>query len=224
MNPFRAKSFEATPNIYLTLISIIQGLALGSLADHLDFHCNGQSAGKFLIRMLMYGVAIQMIAVTWHEYANSTICFRWPLGLRDTWIPILLGLCEYLVVKNAEFSHARAFWVWLSLFVLLGFAAFINRSHHIRNAPENRDAAVRLVEQLRETKRWMGAAVAVFLAGVVPISRFGDQVSIVLALLVLANVSFGFQAVRCRKTYRVLFADEAVEELPPSATGKGVSH
>jgi hypothetical protein len=214
VNIYRKKASESTPNIYLGLVSIIQSVVLGYFADKIEL--NFDSAWDFSIRMLMYGIILQMIVITWHEYVLSTICFSWPIGFSDTWIPILLGLAEYMVVKctvpqDLTINYIKSpfvlrFWLALTVFISLALVAFLNRDRKMRQARENQAAVSALEPSLRKTKRWMCVAFLGYIAGAV-ISWLRLTAWPALVALTLANISFSAQAILCRNTYRSIFGE-----------------
>jgi len=208
MNDLRKKSLEATPTIYLTLISIIQSLPLLLFAEQLDFKF--ESPFEFFERMLMYIAILQMIVITWHEYALSTICFTWAVGFSDTWIPMLLGVCQYWVVGNAEIKKIGLFLLSLTIFVLLALLAFINRDRKMRRILSNEAARLKAGDALAKTKYWLGAALLEFAIGTLLIWHHPIGWPAV-AVLGLVNASFIFQAVRCEATYKPLLASERGE-------------
>lgn len=81
--------------VYLTLVSIIQGVALGWLVQTIgpDYrHLTADQIGRAL-------AVFAFIIAVWQEYMVGSTMFAWVPGVLDSLTPFLLGLGECLAVS-----------------------------------------------------------------------------------------------------------------------------
>lgn len=216
MNTFREKAVAACPDLYVNLVTIIQGLALTAFAETLDFSFTHPV--QFIGRIAMYAVIAQMIVITWHEYVMSSLCFAWPLDWLDAAIPIILGLSEFVAIgftkldtKSEVFGvqltiEQRLQWFCVALTVFVGVAllAFLNRERKAREAPENKEAWACLGKSITETRNWLIRSFVGYGVGVFVILSL-SKIWIAIAFLALANATFAWHGVLCAGTYRLVF-------------------
>jgi len=208
----------ANASFYMTMVSIIQSLALGYFATALKpisiFAPISPTA--WLLCILTYTIVIQMIVVTWHEYAIGSICFKWPLGYSDSWIPILLGLCEYFVIYFATVEHTRytfacgrptpCFFIAFVVFLTLTWFAFQNQYRKtVANRDDNKDILALIEPYLLSTRKLMFANVIVYLVAALVTWRYSeDWISILF--LVVCNGNIVFHAVRGKRAFDLVFS------------------
>jgi hypothetical protein len=94
----RRRVEESFRDIYLTLISIIQGVALGFLAQSIASHIHDLTADR-VGRMV---TVFLVIVVVWQEYMVGAVMFAWIPGTVDSLVPFLLGLCEGVMVATID--------------------------------------------------------------------------------------------------------------------------
>ena len=88
------------PAIYLTVLSIIQGVSLSFWAYHLmnDF---GLKSNKILL-MLYAVITFTIIVYVFYEFVWSVLLYRWVFGLFDTVLLFLIGAGEILLTFLME--------------------------------------------------------------------------------------------------------------------------
>ena len=145
MSGFNERLKDALGGFYLTLVSVMQSLALGFLL---------QSAGATLLSAgrLPWGLLLQSATVllalvlVWHQYAFGTVAFRWRLDLFDSAIPFAIGTSEYLMIavmvssqkRSPVAVHGFAFWLWfLSAFAGVSAMAYLNQSRKAERTRES---------------------------------------------------------------------------------------
>lgn len=107
--------------VYLILISIIQGVALGYLAlgvadkyESLGVDGWGRTTGTMLI-----------ILVMWQEYMVGATAFSWVPTILDSVVPFLLGLSEFFTI--AAIPHPLSHYLFfMTAFYGLGMIACLN--------------------------------------------------------------------------------------------------
>lgn len=111
--------------VYLTLISIVQGVALGFLAqatagsyDTLGIDRIGRTVGAILI-----------IIAVWQEYMVKATAFSWVPTILDTIFPFLLGVGEFLLA--AAILKPLAHYLLL-VCVFYGVGAFACLNYYVQ--------------------------------------------------------------------------------------------
>jgi hypothetical protein len=114
---------ESFRDVYLTLVSIIQGVALGYLVQvvgGLHHHVGVDAAGRIV-------AVFVLIAAVWQEYMIGSTMFAWIPGVIDVITPFLLGLSEGLMIAAIEGS-ARSFLLLTACTFVIGYIAEVNYS------------------------------------------------------------------------------------------------
>lgn len=114
---------ESFRDVYLTLVSIIQGVALGYLVQvtgGLYQNLRIDTVGRIL-------AVVVLIAAIWQEYMIGSTMFAWIPGVVDVIAPFLLGLFQGLMIAAVEGS-ARSFLLLTACTFVIGYFAEINYS------------------------------------------------------------------------------------------------
>jgi hypothetical protein len=82
--------------IYLTLSSIIQGVAAGFLASIVTSNYRHFSAVPYILTFTTLLVIIEI----WHEYAMGVMAFSWIPTIADTIIPFFFGVIEVFLAQS----------------------------------------------------------------------------------------------------------------------------
>lgn len=113
-------------NMYNTLISIVQGVALGSLFCII-------SSQKDLNRLIVCKSIITLLVMCtiWHRYVTHTQYIAWRLGIFDTLIPILFAMLQFLLVLAIPISIFYFSVAFTAIFIL-GFFAYLMQDINIQ--------------------------------------------------------------------------------------------
>lgn len=139
MSDRRLRAKELAPSILVTLLSIIQALALevlwSGLGDHPHLWLSGWPAW---IGWFQVAAVVQGIALVWIFYTTIVMRFVWLPNIRDSIIPFLLGLGEFVLASLLEPD-----WMWLWFLVNAGVFVFASLASYAMFAtaerePENR--------------------------------------------------------------------------------------
>jgi hypothetical protein len=144
--------------MYLNLISIIQGVAFGFLAEQV-LAARTMGAGGWLA----FGICFLMIVAVWQEYMVGSTTFAWTPSLLDTFVPFAIGVTEFLLI-GAMTSSAAAFLTRLGIFLATGAAAYGNWLLHARSGTAFNQAAYAVLR----TYVLFGTAYCLFLVAAVP--------------------------------------------------------
>jgi hypothetical protein len=143
MNRIEQKHRDAQSSFYLTLVSIMQSLALGYLLQTLGstLIANGGLPWNMIFQSLTVLICIVLV---WHEYAIGTVVYWWRLDIMDSAIPFIIGIAEYFSIAVIAIPETHkhlgavryALWVWsLAAFALTGTIAYINQSSKAKAEP-----------------------------------------------------------------------------------------
>lgn len=136
--PQEARLIEAIDHgfreMYLTLISIIQGVAFGFLAER-TFSAHGTTAEQ----KIAFAICFMMIVTVWHEYMVGSTIFTWTPTLLDSVIPFAIGMTEFQLIAGAQ-AGTRSFLTRLGVFLSVGTAAYANWMFHARRGTTNQAA------------------------------------------------------------------------------------
>lgn len=130
---FQHRIMDSFPGVYLTTISIIQGVALGILATNtFDYIKNPALAEHWVwVRFLPYSViSFIMIILVSLDYAWFVGVFRWSPRIWDTLIPLVLGFWE--VGPMFFLTDPKTWWLLTATFSFVGAAAFSNTLWHCK--------------------------------------------------------------------------------------------
>jgi hypothetical protein len=101
---------------YLTLTSIIQGVALAYLVVVVDDEMKTFDSAHWLLVVTTFLI----IAAAWHEYMTAVTVFVWVPRLLDSLIPFLLGGSEVMLIRSLR-DQSELEWS----FVAAGFVALV---------------------------------------------------------------------------------------------------
>lgn len=125
-------------NIYVTLLSIIQCIALGFLAVEVkdtilkDVVVRVElGVGLDIWLLIAWGlrsfVALVVIFVVWHRYV-SELQYTWPMNWLDTIIPFSMGVTEYVIIffTNPKTMPLLGFVISIMVFEVVVLLAYVN--------------------------------------------------------------------------------------------------
>ena len=101
MKIIRDRAKEHLPMVLLTLLSIVQALALELLWSHVR-----ESAYLFemtwtaMLTWIQIGTSFLGIVVIWLVYASTAMRFRWVPTTGDSVYPFIIGLLEFILIET----------------------------------------------------------------------------------------------------------------------------
>ncbi|HQV95110.1 MAG TPA: hypothetical protein PLF41_11640 [Anaerolineales bacterium] len=84
------------PQVYLTLVSVLQGVALSALINEFEYG---------LTSLVTYGYIISsflIIVAFWHSYLSAIFDGRWPFRFVDTLLFFMAASAETIAVRNVD--------------------------------------------------------------------------------------------------------------------------
>lgn len=96
MNMIRKRARNQFPAVLLTLLSIMQALALELLWEHLQETDNlFEVSWLNLLNLIQISATTLGIILIWFAYASNAMRFRWIPSIGDTVYPFIIGLLEF---------------------------------------------------------------------------------------------------------------------------------
>ena len=134
MNRIRRRATKQLPSVLLTLLSIIQAIALESLWDR-TIHRPEFFEASWIATLgwLQVTVTFSLIVLIWVVYIALLMRFRWTPALTDLVLPFAVGIAQFALI---ELTHPARLGEWcLGLAVLAVIAVtidfrFIRRARH----------------------------------------------------------------------------------------------
>ena len=121
----RAK--ELLPSVLLTLISIIQALALEVLWSKLrESSFLWEPGHAAALGWLQVAAVFQVILVGWLVYTSLVMRFRWTPSIRDSIIPFVIGLGQFTLVELIGGPHLHGwFYLFAGVFAFSSWASAV---------------------------------------------------------------------------------------------------
>lgn len=140
MDTIRNRAKDRFPMVLLTLLSIVQALALEFLWDHTRHRTEIFEISEVaLLSWLQIAASLNVIILIWLMYAGMLMRFRWTPTVSDSIWPFLVGLIQFLMI---EIMGAEKLALWIIVLALIyGATKFINHRamKRARIDPANRE-------------------------------------------------------------------------------------
>jgi len=139
MDRIRNRAIDQFPMVLLTLLSIVQALALELLWDHIrnrpDLY---EYSWLALVGWVQIAASLMGIMLIWLIYSGMVMRFRWTPSTADSILPFFVGLIEFLMI---DMMGPDKLGQWMIVLALV-FATMIVASHTVfrraRRDPANR--------------------------------------------------------------------------------------
>jgi hypothetical protein len=166
MDTIRNRAKDRFPMVLLTLLSIVQALALEFLWDHTRHRTEiFEISVVALLGWLQIAVSLYVIILIWLMYAGMLMRFRWTPTITDSIWPFFIGLIQFLMI---EIMGAEKLAYWLIVLALIyATTDFINHRamKRARIDPANREFFDRfLPATLRDFAPQITVVIALLLA------------------------------------------------------------
>ena len=167
MDTIRNRAKKRFPMVLLTLLSIVQALALEFLWDHVRHRTEiFEVSGVALVGWLQIAASLNVIVLIWLMYAGMLMRFRWTPTVTDSVLPFFIGLIQFLMIEIMG-PEKIALWI-IVLALIYGTTDFINHRamKRARTDPANREFFDRyLPATLRDFAPQITMVTALIMAG-----------------------------------------------------------
>ncbi len=127
MNLIRKRAQHQFPTVLLTLLSIVQAIALESLWAHLqDATYLFELSYSTMLAWTQIVATFFGIVLVWISYASNAMRFRWTPTTADSVYPFLIGVLEFLQIETLG-TDSLGQWVIL-MGIIFGFMVFVMQS------------------------------------------------------------------------------------------------
>jgi hypothetical protein len=125
MDSMRNRAKDIFPMVLLTLLSIVQALALEFLWDHTRHRTDLFELSVAVIPgWLQIAATLNVIVIIWLMYAGMLMRFRWTPTTMDSIFPFVIGLIQFLLI---DIMGTEYFALWIIvLAVTFGVLVFID--------------------------------------------------------------------------------------------------
>lgn len=167
MDTIRDRAKEKFPMVLLTLLSIVQALALEFLWDHMRNRSEIFEISVIaLVGWLQIAASLNIIILIWLMYAGMLMRFRWTPTVTDSIWPFFVGVIQFLMIDIMG-ADKLAIWIFV-LALIYGVTNLINHRamKRARIDPANREFFDRyLPATLRDFTPQISMIIALILAG-----------------------------------------------------------
>ncbi|WP_146086470.1 hypothetical protein [Rathayibacter sp. AY1D1] len=118
----KVRSIEIFPNAYVTALSIVLGIALGTAAMSFSTIARDQSSFDLIAPGLRVFTVFIASLVIFYNYVWFLAIFRWALGVMDSLIPLILG--SSVIALAAAIDFPDVWFVFLSAMYVVGALSF----------------------------------------------------------------------------------------------------
>jgi len=207
MSSIRDRATEHFPAVLLTLISIIQALALELLWGKVTgSEVLWQGNLTAWVGWAMVSVALLGILQIWIMYSFLVMGFVWLPSLRDSIFPFIIGIQEFMLVSliGTDFEG-----VWLIVLASVFLSANLISHMSFRRARQEMANEAFFRNRKRATLRdfrWAGTVIALLtVLGAISATVESDSLILLLAVT-LANLVLLIQIVNTRRLWREIMA------------------
>ena len=139
MNSIRNRARDYFPSVLLTLVSIIQAIALESLADRArDRPELYETSWDALLGWLQLAVSFNIIILIWLIYVGFVMRFRWTPTVTDSVMPFFVGLIEFSMIELIGHEKLGEWVLTLGLVSAVVTILAHRLMRRARSDPENR--------------------------------------------------------------------------------------
>jgi hypothetical protein len=101
MNLIRQRAQQQFPSVLLTLLSIVQAIALELLWGHVqETSYAAEVTIHSIVALLQVLATLFGIVLIWIGYASTVMRFRWTPSTADSVYPFLIGLLEFVLIET----------------------------------------------------------------------------------------------------------------------------
>ena len=123
MDSIRERAIEQFPTVLITLLSIVQALALEFLWDHIHHRPDLYEMGwPAVAGWLQIAATFNGLILIWLVYAGTVMRFRWIPTTGDSVLPFFVGLIEFLMIDMMGPENGGRWFVVLTvIFVAMAY-------------------------------------------------------------------------------------------------------
>jgi hypothetical protein len=193
-NPMRERAKAQMPMVLLTLLSILQALAIELLWAHVrETGYLTEPGWTALIAWVQIGTTLLGVLLIWLLYSSMVMRFRWVPSTSDSLHPFGIGILQFVMV--AALGPERLGYWFVTLGVLFGFtsAALQIVLRRARLDGENDEWFANIAPATVRDFYPVMAVVGLLIGIGIALHATGHQGPFALAGLLLATAALGYQ-------------------------------
>ncbi len=208
MDNIRNRARKNFPSVLLTLLSIIQAIALESLWDHArdrpELYAYSWDA---LLGWLQIAVTLNVIVLIWMVYVGLVMRFRWTPAMTDSILPFLVGLIQFLMIDLMGPENLGKWILVLGLIAVVVTYLDHSSMRRARRDPDNREFFEKI--PAAEWRDFIPQGISVLFSVVAGTWLWysGDYGWIALLVLLFALTAMAYNAYIQAKFWRVSMGD-----------------
>ncbi len=150
MSSTRDRAKQNIPSVVMTLLSIIQALALAAFWDQLivSYPNYLQWSPRAVLGWLQIITSFLLIILIWFAYIESVIRLRWHPDILDLIAPLFIGLFQLSIIHNMTVA---SFGYWLCFQAILTVIIYFLEQRLARRARDDNDNIELFLEYGRAT-------------------------------------------------------------------------
>jgi len=130
-NDMRTRAKDHLPSVLLTLLSIMQALALELVWDHIHEHDYlYQASWTSVLGWVEIGATLFGVVLIWLIYTSMVMRFRWVPTTADSVFPFIVGIIEFLMI--AALGVDRLGLWFIALAVIFGAMTWVSQVTMLR--------------------------------------------------------------------------------------------
>lgn len=208
MDNIRNRARENFPSVLLTLLSIIQAIALESLWEHARDRPElyGYSWDA-LLGWLQIAITLNVIVLIWMIYVGLVMRFRWTPAMTDSILPFLVGLIQFLMIDLMGPENLGKWILVLGLIAVVVTSLDHSSMRRARRDPDNREFFEKI--PAAEWRDFIPQGISVLFSVVAGAWLWysGDYGWIALLVLLFALTALAYNAYIQAKFWRVSMGD-----------------
>lgn len=210
MKTIRNRARERLPSVLLTLLSIVQALALEFLWSHIrntDYLFDWSRIA--VLSWLQISASFIGIVLIWLAYASTAMRFRWVPATSDSVYPFIIGLLEFTLIESLG-PETIGRWL-ISMGIIFGLMTWVSQStmRRARLDGENDEFFSKLAPAtLRDFYPPIGIVGGFTLAGI-QLEIGGDQATLAMIAVALTNLLLIWQLAMAARFWDRSVIDDA---------------
>lgn len=211
MNTIRNRAKTHLPTVLLTLLSIVQALALELLWSHVrEAYYIFELSWLAVISWAQIAASLIGIVLIWFVYVGNVVRFRWVPTTSDSVYPFLIGLLEFMLVETLGPDDMGLWFIFLALiFGLMTWVAHMSMRRARLDGENDAFFRQRAPAKLRDFYAAIAIVCVCALVGVYFLINDATSMQTLLALLA-ANCLLAWQFYLA-----AIFWDRSVAEYRP---------
>jgi hypothetical protein len=212
VNEMRDRAKEHFPTVLLTLLSIVQALALELLWSHLrESPYLFEPSWVAAISWLQIFATFLGLVLIWVVYANHVMRFRWVPVTSDSVYPFFIGLIEFMLIESLGPDEIGLWFLFLAF--IFGMMTWVSHANMRRARMDtDNEAFFSRFEpaQLRDFYPVITVVCALVLAGIYLLISKNQGLLAMLALLA-TNAMLGWQFFTAARFWKSTVGEETQE-------------